>query len=100
MTTQNDSIFKESQCTRRPPFFDRNDYSYWKIRMKIYLQTLNYEIWEAICDGPFMPMTKNEEGKEIPKLSREQNESKKRKASLNSKAMNALFCALDRKEFH
>ena len=24
----------------------------------------------------------------------------KRKASLNSKAMNALFCALDKKEFH
>ncbi|KAH9734859.1 Integrase catalytic domain-containing protein [Citrus sinensis] len=47
-----------------------------------------------------MPLTKNELGEDIPKPSREWNELEKRKASLNSKAMNALFCALDKKEFH
>ncbi|KAH9744086.1 hypothetical protein KPL70_003536 [Citrus sinensis] len=39
-------------------------------------------------------------GEDIPKPSREWNELEKRKATLNSKAMNALFCALDKKEFH
>ncbi|KAH9778649.1 hypothetical protein KPL71_007414 [Citrus sinensis] len=39
-------------------------------------------------------------GEDIPKSSRDWNEFEKRKASLNSKAMNALFCALDKKEFH
>ncbi|KAH9724855.1 hypothetical protein KPL70_007637 [Citrus sinensis] len=47
-----------------------------------------------------MPSTKNEVGEDILKPSREWNELEKRKASLNSKAMNALFCALDKKEFH
>ncbi|KAH9649036.1 hypothetical protein KPL70_025829 [Citrus sinensis] len=47
-----------------------------------------------------MPLTKNEVGEDIPKPSREWNEFEKRKASLNSKVMNALFCALDKKEFH
>ncbi|KAH9671168.1 hypothetical protein KPL70_017253 [Citrus sinensis] len=47
-----------------------------------------------------MPLTKNELGEDIPKPSREWNELEKRKASLNSKPMNALFCALDKKEFH
>ncbi|KAH9781377.1 hypothetical protein KPL71_008441 [Citrus sinensis] len=47
-----------------------------------------------------MPLTKNEVEEDIPKPSWEWNELKKRKASLNSKAMNALFCALDKKEFH
>ena len=47
-----------------------------------------------------MPLTKNEFGEDIPKPSREWNELEKRKTSLNSKAMNALFCALDKKEFH
>ncbi|KAH9717278.1 hypothetical protein KPL71_021758 [Citrus sinensis] len=47
-----------------------------------------------------MPLTKNEVGEDIPKPSRDWNEFEKRKASLNSKAMNALFCALDKKEFH
>ncbi|KAH9679892.1 Integrase catalytic domain-containing protein [Citrus sinensis] len=100
MATQNDSTFREGQSTTRPPFFDGNDYPYWKTRMRIYLQALDYEIWEVVCDGPFMPLTKNEFGEDIPKPSREWNELEKRKASLNSKAMNALFCALDKKEFH
>ncbi|KAH9649211.1 hypothetical protein KPL70_025897 [Citrus sinensis] len=100
MATLNDSTFREGQSTTRPPFFDGKDYAYWKTRMRIYLQALDYEIWEVVCDGPFLPLTKNEFGEDIPKPSREWNELEKRKASLNSKAMNALFCALDKKEFH
>ena len=100
MATQNDSTFREGQSTTRPPYFDGNDYPYWKTRMRIYLQALDYEIWEIVNDGPFMPLTKNEVGEDIPKPSRDWNEFDKRKASLNSKAMNALFCALDKKEFH
>ena len=60
MATQNDSTFREGQSTTRPPFFDRNAYSYWKNRMRIYFQTLNYEIWEIVSDGPCMSTTKNE----------------------------------------
>ena len=81
-------------------FFNGNDYSYWKTRMRIYLEGLDCEIWEVVCDGPFIPMTKSKVGEDIPKLSREWNELEKRKTSLNSKVMNALFCALNNKEFH
>ncbi|KAH9672087.1 hypothetical protein KPL70_017595 [Citrus sinensis] len=100
MATQNDSTFRERQSTTRPPYFDGNDYPYWKTRMRIYLQALDYEIWEIVNDGHFMPLTKNEGGEDIPKPSRDWNDFEKRKASLNSKTMNALFCALDKKEFH
>ena len=68
--------------------------------MRIYLQVLDYEIWEVVCDGPFMPMTKIEVGEDIPKPSREWNELEKKEASLNSKGTNTLFCALDKKEFY
>ena len=77
MTTQNDSTFRERQSTTRPPYFDRNDYPYWKTKMKIYLQTLDYEIWEIVNDGHFMPLTKNEVGKDIPKPSQKWNEFEK-----------------------
>ncbi|KAH9679831.1 hypothetical protein KPL71_026290 [Citrus sinensis] len=100
MATLNDSTFRKGQSTTRPPFFDGNDYAYWKTRMRIYLQALDYEIWEVVCDGPFMPTFKNEVGDDIPKPSSQWSELEKRKMSLNSKAMNALFCALDKKEFH
>lgn len=46
-----------------------------------------------------MPMTKNKEGEEISKPSRKWNEMKKRKASLNSKAMNTLSSALEKTNF-
>ncbi|KAH9792467.1 hypothetical protein KPL71_004134 [Citrus sinensis] len=100
MATLNDSTFREGQSTTRPPFFDGNDYAYWKTRIRIYLQALDYEIWEVVCDGPFMPTFKDEVGDDIPKPSSQWSELEKRKMSLNSKAMNALFCALDKKEFH
>ena len=68
--------------------------------MRIYVQAFDYEIWEFFCDGPFMPMTKNEVGDDIPKPLSQWSELEKKKISLNSKAMNALFCPLDKKEFH
>ena len=78
----------EGQSTTRPPFFDGNDYPYWKIRMRVFLQALDYEIWEIVCDGSFIPR------KNVL------SELDKKNMTLNSKAMNALFCALDKKEFH
>ena len=63
--------------------------------MRIYLQALDYEIWEVVCDGPFVPITKNEEEDDIPRPSSQQSELEKKKTSLNSKVMKAMFCALD-----
>ena len=45
-------------------------------------------------------MIKNEVEDDIHKPSSQWSELEKRKMSLNSKVMNALFCALDKKEFH
>ena len=59
--------------------------------MRIYLQALDYEIWKIVNDGLLMPLIKNEVGEDIPKPSRDWNEFKKRKASLNSKVLNACF---------
>ena len=62
--------------------------------MRTYLQALDCEIGEVVCDGPFRPMTKNEVGDDIPKPLSQQSELEKKNISLNSKAINALFCAL------
>ena len=67
MATQNDSTFRERQSTTRLPFFDGNDYPYWKTRMRIYLQAIDYEIWKVVCDGQFIPLTKNEVEEDIRK---------------------------------
>ena len=36
--------FCEGQSTSRPRYFDGTNYTYWKARMKIYLQSIDYEL--------------------------------------------------------
>ena len=31
-----------------PPLFDDTNYAYWKVRMKIFLQTLGEQVWQAV----------------------------------------------------
>ena len=100
MATQNESTFRKGQSTTRRPFFNGNNYPYWKARMRFYLQALDYEIWEVVCNGLFIPMIKNEVKDDILKPSSQWSELEKKNISLNYKVMNALFCALDKKEFH
>ena len=84
------SQFKEGHSTQRPPLFDGSNYNYWKCRMKIYLQSLNYELWN-IVEAPYTkPITNYTDW----------SDDQKKNANLDVKAMNALFCALTKEEFN
>ena len=95
---------QEGHSTNRPPLFDGNDYNYWKARMTIYLQSIDYNLWEVIENGPYVPMKLiKEEGKPdrlVLKEKHEYEEEDKRKLSLNARAKNVLYCALDKNEFN
>ena len=34
-----------------PPLFDGTNYAYWKVRMKVFLQSLNENVWQAMEIG-------------------------------------------------
>ena len=34
-----------------PPLFNRINYAYWKVRMKVFLQALGEQVWQAIEIG-------------------------------------------------
>ena len=58
--------------------------------MQIFLQSINYELWN-IVETPYQkPTTPYAEWTNVQKAS----------ANLDAKAMNALFCALDKNEFN
>ena len=42
----------EGQSTNRPPLFLGTNFPYWKARMKIYIQDINYHLWKVILKGP------------------------------------------------
>src|SRR5436190_5561102 len=80
----------EGQSTQRPPLFDGNNYNYWKCCMRIYLQSFNLEIWKIVESAYSPPTTPVDEW----------SNNDKKLMQTNAKAMNALFCDLERNEFN
>ena len=80
----------EGQSINRPSFFDEDNYNYWKCRIVIYLKSINYELWDIVING----FAQNQ------KSCKEWDEEEKRMASLDSKGLNILFCAVNQEQFH
>ena len=35
----------------KPPFFDGNNYDYWKTRMLAHLKAMSRKLWRVVSDG-------------------------------------------------
>ena len=44
---------REGHATNCPSLFEGNNYSYWKMRMKYYIQSIDYQCWERIESGDY-----------------------------------------------
>jgi len=53
--------FREGASINRPPLFCGVNYQFWKVRMKICMQSTDKGIWEAIENGHFIPRVKKDE---------------------------------------
>ncbi|GAV84424.1 DUF4219 domain-containing protein [Cephalotus follicularis] len=95
----NPNVGLEGSSISRPPFFDENNYSFWKTRMTIFLQSLDYQLWHIIVNGLRMP-TRTIEGVVSLKPENEFNDDDFRMRQLNSKAKHVLFCAVGPNEFN
>ncbi|KAG2725726.1 hypothetical protein I3760_01G079900 [Carya illinoinensis] len=58
--------FGECQSSSRPPLFCGDNYAFWKVRMRIFLQAQGREIWKCIVNGPYIP-TKVVDGVKVKK---------------------------------
>ena len=100
MATQFSSSLNEGQSTNRPLLFNGANYIYWKARMKIFIQALDYNLWILIVNGPYIPThTINN----IVILKSEvdwDDHDKKKMAQLNAKVVNILYCTLDVNEIN
>ena len=68
-----------------PPYFDGNNYAYWKVRMKAFLKSIDERVWNSV--------------RRSPTLVSEWQTSQKEAVAFNSKAMNAIFNAVSIEEF-
>ena len=72
-----------------PPLFDDTNYAYWKVRMRIFLQSLDEKVWQAVEIGWTKPI----------EATADQDDAKIKVENFNNKALNALFRAVMNEEF-
>ena len=72
-----------------PHLFDGTNYAYWKVSMRAFLQSLDEKVWQAVEIGWTKPM----------KVSVDQDDAKIKATNFNNRALNALFNAINNKEF-
>ncbi|WVZ18673.1 hypothetical protein V8G54_005995 [Vigna mungo] len=78
MTGQHQT-FAEGASINRPPLFTGNNYAFWKVRIQIFMESIDSEIWETITNGHFVPIWNVED---------------KRRFQLDVKARNIISSAL------
>jgi len=49
-------MFSKGDSINRPPPFVRENILLWKIRMKIYLESIDMGVWDAVINVPYIPM--------------------------------------------
>ncbi|GAV70158.1 DUF4219 domain-containing protein [Cephalotus follicularis] len=87
-----------SQSINKPLSFDGNNYSYWKTRMIIFIQSIDYQLWNTITNGPKIP-SKIVDGQRVLNIKSEYNDHDYKLFQLNAKAKHVIFCALSPSEF-
>ena len=90
--------FKEGASINKPPLFFGLNYKYWEARMKIFVESIDQGIWDAIENGPFIPKIKKN-GSFIKKTWSEWTNEESEKAKFDCSAKNIITSALDSKEF-
>ena len=96
------SLFPEGNSIHRPPIFNGEGYHYWKTRMQIFIEAIDYNIWEAIEIGPYVPSIidgSTSTGTTIEKPRDKWSEEDKRRVQYNLKAKNIITSALGINEY-
>ncbi|GAV61874.1 zf-CCHC domain-containing protein/DUF4219 domain-containing protein/UBN2 domain-containing protein [Cephalotus follicularis] len=90
----------ESQNISKPPFFDGNNYSHWKAKMTIFIQSLDYKLWDLIVDGPNLPTITLENGEVVSKPRNLYDENDRKRVQINAKAKHIIICAINSNDFN
>jgi len=91
--------FVEGASINRLPLFAGENYPFWKIRMKIFLESVNKQVWDVVVNGPFQPI-KVVEGKNVPKEFSQWTPDENKRAHYDVRAKNIISSKLTLDEFY
>jgi len=78
--------------------FSGVNYQFWKVRMKIFIESIDRGIWNVIVNGPYIPMT-IVNGVLVEKSYDELTDSKNKKVQYDCVTKNIITSALNLDEF-
>jgi len=90
--------FAEGASINRPPLFIDENYPFWKVRMQIFLESVDRGIWDVVLNRPFVPFNIANEVQE-PKPFAQWTAKENRRAQYDVKVRNIISCALTIDEF-
>jgi len=90
--------FGEGASINRPPLFYGFNYQFWKVRIKIFVESLDKGIWDAIENDPFIPKFEND-GSSIGKPWSQWTNGENKKAKFDCISKNIITSALNSDEF-
>ena len=79
-----------SQSLNAPPFFDGNSYAFWKVRLRLFLCSIDDIVWDAVEAGWTRPEA----------VKSTWDKAAFAATNANSKALNAIFYGVSPDEFH
>ncbi|KAL4377100.1 hypothetical protein GQ457_02G020450 [Hibiscus cannabinus] len=91
MTSTSGNNLYESQSITKPPYFNEDNYPYWKNRMKLITKSQDCILWDVVEDVPTIPL-KREGDQLVPKSKNEMTDEDRRRLHGNDKAMHIIFC--------
>ena len=83
----------------KPPLLEGVNYPYWKARMKAFIKAIDEKAWRSILTGWSHPTTKDDKGNFVLKPEVKWSNDEDKLANSNSKALNAIFNAVDVNQF-
>ncbi|XP_020412405.1 uncharacterized protein LOC18789919 [Prunus persica] len=93
---------RASGSIAHPPYFDGNNYSAWKAKMKSFLWSLDERVWSTVVHGfpkPTKKIGKGDEETTILKAREEWTTAEVTHSTNNQKGLNALFTAVSSDQF-
>ncbi|XP_073152521.1 uncharacterized protein [Henckelia pumila] len=82
----------------RPPILDGTNYGPWKLKMSMYIQSIESRAWQRVLDGWTPPMRDDDVPGPKPRLQWTVEENTA--AIYNAKALNAMFTSVDMNMFN
>ncbi|XP_075077269.1 uncharacterized protein LOC142164005 [Nicotiana tabacum] len=93
--------FEEGQSIYRPPRFNGQYYGWWMTKMHDFIMAEDSELWDVICDGPFVPMkTIGEPAVTVPKTRKEYNDVDSKAIEKHFRAKKILVCGISPDEYN